>query len=224
MPSFEAIPQQAHMSSGPLIRSWPECPLFLSIQATGAPSGVTKSAHLIASACEGVRRAVTTLCTLQMHTVLLSLRSAQPKMHSTASLQLRTSTGTLSTSSRIRPGEAANSRIGLVSRWLRTKAANWSPAMIRGRKKCWFNCHSERSRPATYFVGSTHEAPLLGTGGVFAAASRRDEQKRDRAEDEATRPDSAALQASNIGMHRANGRGVKSAGDFLALEDSPRPQ
>jgi hypothetical protein len=148
------------MRSGPLIRSWSRCPFLRSIQATGAPSGVTKSAELIALACAGVRRAVMTLCTLQMQTVLLSLLRAHPKMQSTASLQLTTSTGTRRTSSRIRLGERARSCIRFVSRWLRTKAAIWWPATIRMPKSFRFNCHSERSE-LTCFVREEYSQSIL---------------------------------------------------------------
>ena len=57
-----------------------------------------------------VARAVTMLCTLQVHTVLLSCRRAHPKIWSTACVQVRTSTGTPRTCSHRRgPGNVWSS-------------------------------------------------------------------------------------------------------------------
>jgi len=71
-------------------------------------------ADRIASACTGLRRAVMTLCTLQMHTVLLSRPRAHSKMHSIASRQLKTSTGVPRTCSRLWRGETADSDVGFI--------------------------------------------------------------------------------------------------------------
>ena len=54
MPRSVPVRQQCHIRSGPLTRSWLPWPFRRSIQATGAPSGVTRSAELDGLRVRGV--------------------------------------------------------------------------------------------------------------------------------------------------------------------------
>src|SRR3990167_4115375 len=88
---FAAKAQYCHIRSGPLIRSWLVTPRRRISQATGAPSGVAMSASLIALEKASSCRAVTTECTLQIHTYRLWRAEAQLERRWSACFQFRES-------------------------------------------------------------------------------------------------------------------------------------
>ena len=82
------------MRLGPSIRDWPTAPCLRCIQATGAPSGRTRSPARSAAARAGSRLAVTATCTLHKYTARPARSRPQAMIRSTARSQPMTSIGT----------------------------------------------------------------------------------------------------------------------------------